>query len=397
MRVTRVRISDEQRRVRLARRHAVAGPYRVGDPVAAARAVVALHATEAASVHLAVAARTEGVSVGDVDRALYEERSLVRQLAMRRTLFAFPRDLLPMALASASERVATALATRIGKAVVENGLATDGQAWLDEACRAVEQAVREAGALSNAEIRGAVELVRGQVQVGTGKWGQAVPVSPWVCSMLTLRGRLTRGEPVGAWTNPRPRWWLMEDWLGEPVERADAGVAYAELVRRWLERFGPGTLDDVVWWLGATKGIVRAALAEVGAVEVDLDGGEVGWVLPGDEGPLPEVEPWAALLPVLDPTTMGWKGRDFYLDPDDRPYLFDSNGNAGTTAWWSGRVVGCWVQEADGTVRVVARHDLGTDADRALAAEAARLTDWLGGTVVTSVYASAQQRGLRLP
>ena len=308
MRVTRVRISDEQRRVRLARRHALAGPYRVDDPVAAARAVVALHATETASVHLAVAARTEGVSVGDVDRALYEERSLVRQLAMRRTLFAFPRDLLPMALASASERVATALATRIGKAVVENGLATDGQAWLDEACRAVEQAVREAGALSNAEIRGAVELVRGQVQVGTGKWGQAVPVSPWVCSMLTLRGRLTRGEPVGAWTNPRPRWWLMEDWLGEPVERADAGVAYAELVRRWLERFGPGTLDDVVWWLGATKGIVRAALAEVGAVEVDLDGGEVGWVLPGDEGSLPRWDPGRLCCPCSTPRRWGGRG-----------------------------------------------------------------------------------------
>jgi hypothetical protein len=364
--------------------------------VAAARAVVALHATEAASVHLAVAARTVGVTVADIDRALYEERSLVRQLAMRRTLFAFPRDLLPSALASASERVATALSTRITKAIVENGLATDGQAWLDEACRAVEGAVREAGALSNAEIRGAVEMVRGQVQVGTGKWGQAVQVSPWVCSMLTLRGRLTRGEPVGAWTNPRPRWRLMEDWLGGSIAQVGTAEAYAELVRRWLERFGPGTVDDIVWWLGATKGIVRAALGEAGAVEVDLDDGQVGWVLPGDEGDEPEVGPWAALLPVLDPTTMGWKGRGFYLDPSDRPYLFDSNGNAGTTAWWNGRVVGCWVQDVDGTVRVVARHDLGKDADRALAAEAERLTTWLGGAVVTSLYASAQQRGLRL-
>lgn len=395
--VARARISDDERRVRLARRHAISAPYRVTDPVAAARAVVALHATEAASVHLAVAARTEGVTVTDIDAALYVGRSLVKQLAMRRTLFAFPRDLLPSALSSASERVASALRTRITKAVVENGLTVDGDAWLAEACRAVEAVVREAGALSNAEIRGAVEMVRGQVQVGTGKWGQAVQISPWVCSMLTLRGRLTRGEPVGAWTNPRPRWCLMEDWLGGPPEAVDAGEAYAELVRRWLERFGPGTLDDVVWWLGATKGIVRAALTDVDAVEVDLDDGQVGWVLPGDEGNDPEVAPWAALLPVLDPTTMGWKGRAFYLDPADRPYLFDSNGNAGTTAWWNGRIVGCWVQDAKGTVRVVARHDLGRDADRALATEADRLTTWLGGTVVTSLYASAQQRGLRLP
>jgi hypothetical protein len=110
-----------------------------------------------------------------------------------------------------------------------------------------------------------------------------------------------------------------------------------------------------------------------------------------------EVDPWPALLPVLDPTIMGWKGRDFYLEGGDRAYLFDRNGNAGTTAWWNGRVVGCWVQEPDATVRVVARRALGTDAERALAAEAERLTAWLGGTLVTSVYASVQQRGLRLP
>ncbi|MGV8848720.1 MAG: winged helix DNA-binding domain-containing protein [Propionibacteriaceae bacterium] len=395
--MARVTISDEQRRVRLARRHAISASSRVCDPVAAARSVVALHATEAASVHLAVAARTDGVTVADIERALYEERSLVKQLAMRRTLFAFPRDLLPSALASSSERVAAALSTRIAKTIVENGLAVDGDAWLAEACRAVEAAVRDAGALSNAEIRGAVEMVRGQVQAGAGKWGQAVQVSPWVCSMLTLRGRLTRGEPVGAWPNPRPRWCLMEGWLGGPVVPVDSAEAYAQLVGRWLERFGPGTLDDVVWWLGATKGIVRAALADVDAVEVELDGGQVGCVLPGDEGDEPALEPWAALLPVLDPTTMGWKGRDFYLDPSDRPYLFDSNGNAGTTAWWNGRIVGCWVQDSHGTVRVVARHHLGTEADQALAAEAERLTTWLEGTVVTSIYASAQQRGLRLP
>lgn len=395
--MSRPRITDEQRRLRLARRHAVAPLHRVGDPVAAARAVVALHSTEAASVHLAVAARVDGVTVADIDRALYEERSLVKQLAMRRTLFAFPRDLLPAALGSSSDRVAAALSSRVARTIVENGLAADGAAWLDEACRAVEGVVSEAGALSNAEIRERVTMVRGQVKVGTGKWGQAVQISPWVCTLLGLRGRLTRGAAVGSWPNPRARWQRMDDWLGGPVEPLDARRGYAELVRRWLARFGPGTEDDVVWWLGATKGIVRAALADVAAVEVELDDGTVGYVLPDDLGEEPAVEPWAALLPVLDPTTMGWKGRDFYLEGGDRPYLFDGNGNAGTTAWWNGRVVGCWAQEPDATVRVVARRTLGTDADQALAAEAERLTAWLGGTIVNSVYASVQQRGLPLP
>jgi hypothetical protein len=236
------------------------------------------------------------------------------------------------------------------------------------------------------------------VKVGTGKWGQAVQVSPWVCTLLGLRGRLTRGAPVGDWPNPRARWQRMDDWLGGPVQPLDARQGYEELVRRWLERFGPGTQDDIVWWLGATKFIVRRALVDVAAVEVDLDDGQVGFALPDDVGDEPpESDPWAALLPVLDATTMGWKSRGFYLDPDEVSYLFDTNGNAGTTAWWNGRIVGCWVQEPDGRVRVVARHRLEKQAVRALETEASRLTDWLGGVMIRSVYTSRQMKGEPLP
>ena len=89
---------------------------------------------------------------------------------------------------------------------------------------------------------------------------------------------------------------------------------------------------------------------------------------------------------------MGWKQRDFYLDPADAPFLFDANGNAGTTAWWNGRVVGCWVQEPDGAVRVVLRNDPGPEGRAALAAEAERLTAFFDGEVVASVYASPAMR-----
>ena len=151
--------------------------------------------------------------------------------------------------------------------------------------------------------------------------------------------------------------------MPEPAKEREG---YAELVRRWLTTFGPGTEADLVWWLGSTKTAVRAALADVGAVEVALDGGGTGWVLPDD--PLldeaePPVEPWAALLPVLDPTVMGWKERDFYLGPHG-PMLFDTNGNAGTTAWWDGRIVGCWVQDPDGVVVLNLLEDVGARRPR---------------------------------
>ena len=84
---------------------------------------------------------------------------------------------------------------------------------------------------------------------------------------------------------------------------------------------------------------------------------------------------------------MGWKGRDFYLGPH-RGQIFDRRGNAGSTAWVDGRIVGCWVQDPAGVVQVRLLEDVPADARRALNTEASRLTEWLGGFRVPSVYRS---------
>lgn len=387
---------DPARRARLARRHGLHPGHRLADAVSVTAAMTVLHATEAPTVHLAVAARSEGVTIADVDAELYRRRTLVKQLAMRRTLFVFPRDLLPAAWGSASARVAAAEGRRLAADIEKAGAAADGSAWLEEAAAAVLERLAGGEELDAATLRAEVPALATRIVFGSGKWSQEAPVAPRLLTVLGARGLLVRGSNGGHWRLSKPRWTPMASWLGEEPAPLPEAAGYAELVRRWLWTFGPGTEADLVWWLGATKAAVRRALADVAAVGVRLDSGETGWVLPGDEVPDAPVEPWGALLPTLDPTTMGWKQRDFYLDPDDVPFLFDSVGNAGTTAWWDGRVVGCWVQDADGTVRVVYRRDPGSDARAALAHEAARLTDWMGGEVVTNVFASPQVRGERL-
>ncbi|WP_371814230.1 DNA glycosylase AlkZ-like family protein [Phycicoccus sp. HDW14] len=116
-----------------------------------------------------------------------------------------------------------------------------------------------------------------------------------------------------------------------------------------------------------------------------------GWLLPDDLDPVDAPDPWAALLPTLDPTVMGWRGRGPYLGGHG-PALVDAAGNAGTTAWWDGRVVGCWVQGDDARVRVGLLDDVPATGRRALDAEAERLTAWLDGVRVTTIYASPAMR-----
>lgn len=152
----------------------------------------------------------------------------------------------------------------------------------------------------------------------------------------------------------------------------------AGLVEQWLRVFGPGAVADIKWWLGSTVGAVRRALADLHTVEVDLDG-QTGYLLRDDLEATDPVEPWAALLPPLDPTTMGWFERAWYLGPY-KAQLFDTSGNAGPTAWWDGRIVGGWRQRDDGEVVLQMLEDVGADGLRALEREAARLTAWFGGT-----------------
>ena len=394
--MARRRITDSERRSRIGVRHALAPAHRLADVAEVTRAMTVLHATEAATVHLAVAARAEGLKPEDVDAELYDARSVVKQLAMRRTLFVFPRDLLPAAWGSASARVATSERKRIAKAISGAGIAPDGKAWLD-AARDAALARLAAGPATTAELRAQVAELAGMGGGTTDKpWDRPVPVAPWVLTHLGLEGKVLRGRNAGHWRLNKPTWTTAEDWLGVAAEPLGEAEGYAALVRSWLTTFGPGTAADIQWWLGSTKTAVTRALADLDAVEVELDDGTTGWVHPSDEGTGP-VEPWAALLPTLDPTVMGWKSREFYLDPAHVPYLFDTNGNAGTTAWWDGRIVGCWVQDPEGVVRLSLLEDVGPDGLAALEHEARRLTDWLDGTVIGNVYASRQMKLARLP
>jgi hypothetical protein len=385
------RVSDDERRARLALRHALAPSAGAATVEEAVAAMTCLHATESANVYLSAYARSRATRA-DIDRALFDERTVVRQLAMRRTVFAFPRDLLPAVWGSASARVAAQLGARLAKEIESAGLAPDGAAWVRDACAAV-LAELGSGPATTAMLRERIPMLDVRLQVAPGKsYGGEFPVAPRVLSTLAADGAVLRGRNDGGWRTARPYWTLASEWLGERVAPLDERAGYAALVESWLGTFGPGTEADVVWWLGATKGAVRRAFADLSAVEVELADGTPAWLLPDDVDEVRAPGDWAALLPALDPTTMGWKQRDFYLG-EHAAKIFDRNGNGGPTMWWNGRIVGGWTQDPDGTVVLVPVAPLPRAARDPLEAEAARLTAWLDGDVVRSIYQSPLARG----
>ena len=173
------RITVAERRARLARRHRLAPADRAGDVVDAARSMVCLHGTDPATVYLSAWARVDGMQIADLERALYDERSLVKHMAMRRTLFVFPRETLGVVQAGASNRVADSERRRLIRDVEKAGLRRNGKRWLSEASKAVLAALSDGREATSSELRDDIPLLEGSIAYGKGKsWGGEMPVGP---------------------------------------------------------------------------------------------------------------------------------------------------------------------------------------------------------------------------
>jgi hypothetical protein len=339
-------------------------------------------------------------AIAALERALYEDRTLVRHHAMRRTLWVATPGTTRLMHAAATRRLIGPESRRTEKLLAEGGL-SDPAAWLATARDQALAALREHGPMTARQVGERVPALRHPMELAPGKsYGVTVSAHTRVLLQLGFEGAVLRGPPSGSWVSGAYHYVATDHWLPEGLGDLDVREAAAALVGRWLRRFGPATTTDVQWWHGWTAATTRQALADAGAVAVTLRGGEdgsleqSGWLAAGDAdgagepgGPgtnaaEAEAVPWVAVLPGLDPTVMGWKERAWYL-PAACADAFDRNGNAGPTLWVDGRVVGAWGQAPDGSLRTHWFLDVPAARRRQVEAELDRVRDLLGDTRVS--------------
>lgn len=392
------RISRNERIARIAARHFLAERRLADTADEVARRLVALHATDPASVYLSVAARLREprTAFEGLDEALYgEQPTLTRMLAMRRTMFVLPRQTAPAAYAAAGRHIAARERKGLLTFLAEGG--GWDERWLAEVEAEVEEALARHGEAGGVRLGQLVPRLREKVVVARGKPYEATQnVASRIIRTMAAEGRIERRRPAGSWTSSQFRW-----AKGRPLPPVPVDEARAEVVAAWLAAYGPGTEADVKWWTGWSLGEVRKALAAVGAEPVVLDEGP-GWVLPGDlamdGAPSASMDvdarPAARLLPALDPTPMGWQNREWFLPGPHRAALFDRTGNVGPTVWWGGEVIGGWAQRADGTVVWRQLTDRGKEAADAVDEQAAHLTGLLGEVRITPRFRTPLEREL---
>jgi hypothetical protein len=412
-----LKVSSAQRRARLmARHHLSASAATVGD---GCEAVVALHGTDPVTVYLSARARTPSATVEAVDRALYEERGLVRMLGMRRTMFVVPAPLVFVVQRACTDDVARRLRRQLVRDLESGGVGgADAAGWLRDTEAGVLRALAARGSATGAQLSADEPRLRTQlVYVPDKSYGGAANITSRVLGLIAAEGHMVRGHRRGGWSSGQFEWFPTAAWLGGSAGSVDGGAgsdgaggfdsgagldggagldaatARAELARRWLLAFGPAPVSDLQWWAGWTSGQTKAALAALPVREVDLDG-QPGVLLADDDAfDDGDAGPTAALLPGLDPTPMGWQSREWYLGPHG-PALFDRTGNIGPTVWWEGRIVGGWAQRTSGEVAYRLLTDIGSDATEAVTLAAARLESWLGTARVTPRFRTPLEREL---
>ncbi|WP_410669308.1 winged helix DNA-binding domain-containing protein [Amycolatopsis sp. cmx-4-68] len=388
------KISAEQRRARLAARHHLAAPAAtVADAVAG---VVALHATDPATVHLSACARLAAPAVPLVERALYEDRTLLRLLGMRRTVFVTGLETAALVQAGCSADISVKqrklLEQHLGQQGHPENVPEPGK-WLTDVEASVEAALRARGSATAQQLSEDEPRLRQQLLMAAGKPYEAIGnVTSRVLFLLAADGRIVRGRPRGSWISTQYVWHPLDEWVPGGLASWEPEEARVELARRWLRAYGPAPVSDLRWWTGWTAGQTKKALAALAPAEVDL-AGVPGVVLADDLEPVPSPEPWVAFLPALDPTPMGWQDRDWFLGPH-RAALFDRSGNIGPTIWVSGRVAGGWAQRASGEVVFRLLEDVGEEAKGMVEAKAARCAEWFGEVRATPRFRTPLEREL---
>jgi hypothetical protein len=335
--------------------------FGASSPLDVARGVAGVQAQVGSSAELAVAIRRAGKVPGEVPRALWDERTLVKTWAMRGTL-----HLLPAADAPAYLALCATLRNWELPSWQKASGATPAD--LEALARAATSALAGGMVLTREELNTAIIDETGSGHLAealSSGWGQLLkPLAWWgvICHGPLRGNRVTFSAPEHT----------VPGWKGiPPVEEAARTVIPA-----FLAAHGPATPEAFDNWLmrkSSRKRDLRAWFAAaadlLATVEVD---GVAMYLLKDHLDELLATEPTRSvrLLGGFDPYVLGAGTASAYLiRPDRRPQVSKTAGWIAPVVLYEGRVAGVW-EQTDGTIDVTPFEDI---PDTPLQEEMARL------------------------
>jgi hypothetical protein len=360
------------------RRHHLAERARPGSMLRVASRLCGLHAQVLSCAELTVWARVEGLERQAVQRALWQDRTLVKTWAMRGTLHLLPAGELPL------WHAALGTSPRYLRPV----------AWQNNFGITMEELDRLTRAVA-AALEGCV-LTREELVAKLGPFGAKVAESSWgtLLKPAAFSGHLCFGPSVGQ----RVRFTRPDTWLrAAPAAAIAPQAATADVTRRFLAAYAPATVHDLArWWGGGGVTAARQWVAALGdeVAPVDLEG-TPAWMLKAHLREAREAAPGRTvrLLPGFDQYVVGASHHAAQLVPGDlRARVFRPQGWISPVLLVNGRMEGVWRHQAKGSAVEVIIEPFGKTpawVRRAAAEEAERLAAFLGGKLKLAIRTAA--------
>jgi DNA glycosylase AlkZ-like len=320
-------------------RNALTEPAIDLGPADIAGVLCGAHAQILSAAALSIGRRIAGATRADVQRALWEDRTLVKTFGPRGTVHLLATADLPMwtgawsALPSSVPmhpepvRFTPQQADEVVAAIGD--VLADSELTVDELTQAI---VDRTGPWAGERTMEAFQ----------GRW----PRWRQLTSTAAHRGMLCFGPNRGrnvTYTNPHR-------WL--PGFRPDDGdAALRALVTRYLHAYGPATPQHFARWLGIPP---RRAVELFDGLAGDLErvrlNGEPGWVIPGDTRTPQEPHRGIRLLPYFDAFVVAGQPRDRLYPGAAAPRALTPAGQAGNypVLLVDGVVGGVWHQQRSG-------------------------------------------------
>jgi hypothetical protein len=343
--------------------------------LAVASKLCGLHAQVLSSAVLTLWARVEELDRYAVQRALWQDRTLVKTWAMRGTLHLVPSDDLPLwhaALSTSRRYRKPGLWRRFGLTLEELDRLTEsiGDA-LSGSVMTREELAQKVGQLTGSRKLAA--------KVGYGSWGT-------ILKPAAMTGRLCFGPSVGQ----RVRFTRPSSWVASLAPSMDSEAATAIVTRRFLSAYGPATYHDLArWWGGGGVSTARQWIAALGEEVRSVDlAGEQAWMLAVDAQEARDLPPIRSvrLIPAFDQYVIGASRHAEHLLPGDlRSRVYRQQGWISPVLLVNGFIHGVWHQEKIKGSRgdIVIEPFLKVPAWTRSGAEeeAERLAAFLGGTL----------------
>lgn len=272
---------------------------------------------------LSFAARIPGFTRADLDRAMYEDRTLVRRASLRGSAFLIPVDRID-AVASAPDR------QEWYTGAVDKAVGVDKRRkWTSEVLDILDGRI-----LRTREIRADMGVAADQSEA-----------LRFLLTSMSQHRLITAASGTAGWRDNQYGYARWDQWFPDhPVRDLDPEEARIEIARWYLQGHGPGTVEDFAWWSGLKRANAGLALSVVS--NPDEDGLHD---LPGAPDHVPPAT-GLRLLPVWDTALVTQKSRRRMADPAHYPYVYDASGNVTSAIVSDASVVGVW--------------DRGGDADR---------------------------------